>query len=127
LSDEGGSVESVLTKLVRSGDIKVHVSAHGDRFSLTDQGTKKTEASVIEMLRDYPNVKDKETMTRDLGEVLGRHGILAIAGLGCELAPIEGKRRPYFWELRFRFMGGNMELCKMTGSIDNLTPEKNRA
>lgn len=121
MSNEGDSVEPVLTKLVRSGDLKVHVSADGDKFSLTDQGTKKTEAGILEMLQEYPSVKDKETMTQHLGELLERHGILAIAGLGCEIAPVEGKRRPYFWELRFRFMGGNMELCKMTGSIENQT------
>ena len=105
------SIELSLQRLVQKGELKVTNQDGQDRFGLTEQGLKGATHMIASMVSKHPVVLNPKTMPEDLGKLLEKHGILAIASLGCEIGRMDDKPEPIFFELRFKFMGGNKQLC----------------
>mgnify|MGYP003395760050 CR=1 FL=1 len=105
-----GELTGVLSGLMREGDIEVVEKEGGDAFKLTDKGFASTLQIIKGLMEGYDKMKDKEGMVHALAAALEKHGVCCIAGFGCDIARIRKDAGPYFYELRFRFMGGNKEL-----------------
>jgi hypothetical protein len=81
----------------------------GDRIKLTDRGIEEAEALALSMIERFNGIEDPKGLPFSIAEALRKHGIEALACLGCSLhpAPIANGM---VWELRFLFLGGNRDL-----------------
>ena len=111
------TLENTLAKLARDGDIKIITDNSVDRITLTEKGLDSTRNMIRRMVSKCPEVLNPKSMTRDLAKVLEKHGICVIASFGCEIGRAK-REEQFFFELRFRFMGGNRELCKLEAYVE---------